>query len=448
MKNRYYILFLTVISFLLCIVFEIDNVFANTDKRIPVSNVTAISNINEILVVGNKYDDPTFEINSGTSALVVSGMPYGRWEKKIDGEWQIVFDDYFTPGSWRYMTRVMFSSENDSLYKLQEPFTLKVDNLTWESDVTDYGYTSFSWVYSPEYILNEPENAELTFNKNYIFDIDTSYVGIAIESRNISSYVYGGEKPYKFSKRNGPDWIKVSSDGIISGTPNKTSSSSSVTIRVTDNKGDYKEVKYSVGEVKPNPNAKTQISSVSATSEDIDSIPKYGADVTNKPTVSVVTGAPAYFLIDDGNGHWQKYIDGRWTNVTSGTFTEGTWRFKCQVRIDGESGKNYELADQISVKLNNKSITAEESYIDESYSYAWILSPEVTIEKPSYSKYDYNKDGEVDLLDVKQLFRIYMVTADRENKEFVSKHDINNDGIVDLLDVKQFFRLYMTGYFD
>ena len=247
MKNRYYILFLTVISFLLCIVFEIDNVFANTDKRIPVSNVTAISNINEILVVGNKYDDPTFEINSGTSALVVSGMPYGRWEKKIDGEWQIVFDDYFTPGSWRYMTRVMFSSENDSLYKLQEPFTLKVDNLTWESDVTDYGYTSFSWVYSPEYILNEPENAELTFNKNYIFDIDTSYVGIAIESRNISSYVYGGEKPYKFSKRNGPDWIKVSSDGIISGTPNKTSSSSSVTIRVTDNKGDYKEVKYSVG---------------------------------------------------------------------------------------------------------------------------------------------------------------------------------------------------------
>ena len=41
-----------------------------------------------------------------------------------------------------------------------------------------------------------------------------------------------------------------------------------------------------------------------------------------------------------------------------------------------------------------------------------------------------------------------MVTVDRENEEFVSKHDINNDGIVDLLDVKQFFRLVMLGTYN
>ena len=33
---------------------------------------------------------------------------------------------------------------------------------------------------------------------------------------------------------------------------------------------------------------------------------------------------------------------------------------------------------------------------------------------------DDNNDGIVDLLDVKQLFRIYMVTVDRNNEEFVN----------------------------
>ena len=61
---------------------------------------------------------------------------------------------------------------------------------------------------------------------------------------------------------------------------------------------------------------------------------------------------------------------------------------------------------------------------------------------------DINNDGIVDLLDVKQLFRIYMVTVDRNNEEFIKKYDFDDDKSVDLLDVKKLFRLYMTGYFN
>lgn len=61
---------------------------------------------------------------------------------------------------------------------------------------------------------------------------------------------------------------------------------------------------------------------------------------------------------------------------------------------------------------------------------------------------DINNDGVVDLLDVKQLFRIYMVASDRSSEEFIKKYDFDDDETVDLLDVKKLFRLYMTGYFE
>ena len=83
------------------------------------------------------------------------------------------------------------------------------------------------------------------------------------------------------------------------------------------------------------------------------------------------------------------------------------------------------------------------------YETSEIVQAKIIIRDPdSIQREDYNEDGIIDLLDVKQLFRIYMVTVDRENEEFVSKHDINNDGIVDLLDVKQFFRLVMLGTYN
>ena len=120
-------------------------------------------------------------------------------------------------------------------------------------------------------------------------------------------------------------------------------------------------------------------------------------------------------------------------SLSKNLFKNGNHRFKeWNTKSDG-SGTSYKDGQDV------KNLTDTDNYVITLYA-IW--------EDDTGLKYDYNEDGIIDLLDVKQLFRIYMVTVDREDEEFVSKHDINNDGIVDLLDVKQFFRLVMLGTYD
>ena len=71
-------------------------------------------------------------------------------------------------------------------------------------------------------------------------------------------------------------------------------------------------------------------------------VPSYGAP-TNYPAFTVTEGNPAYITMT----HWEKKntVTGKWDTVFSGnTFTEGTWRFSVQVRIDGEGGKTHKLS--------------------------------------------------------------------------------------------------------
>ena len=120
-------------------------------------------------------------------------------------------------------------------------------------------------------------------------------------------------------------------------------------------------------------------------------------------------------------------------SLSKNLFKNGNHRFKeWNTKSDG-SGTSYKDGQDV------KNLTDIDNDVITLYA-IW--------EEDTGLKYDYNADGIIDLLDVKQLFRIYMITTDRENEEFVSKHDINGDGIVDLLDVKQFFRLVMLGTYD
>lgn len=71
-------------------------------------------------------------------------------------------------------------------------------------------------------------------------------------------------------------------------------------------------------------------------------VPSYG-EPTNYPAFTVTEGSPAYITMP----HWEKKNTetGKWDTVFSGnTFTEGTWRFSVQVRIDGEDGKTHKLS--------------------------------------------------------------------------------------------------------
>lgn len=82
---------------------------------------------------------------------------------------------------------------------------------------------------------------------------------------------------------------------------------------------------------------RTIISKIVATS-DINSIPKYGENL-KKPTFTVTQGKPTYF--DKSSGSWWKKDGTRWIKYTDTTFKEGTYRYKVQVRIDGEAAKTH-----------------------------------------------------------------------------------------------------------
>ena len=85
-----------------------------------------------------------------------------------------------------------------------------------------------------------------------------------------------------------------------------------------------------------------EVDTIKATA--IINVPSYG-EPTNYPAFTVTEGSPAY--IAAMMTHWEKKNTetGKWDNVSSGnTFTEGTWRFSVQVRIDGEGGKTHKLS--------------------------------------------------------------------------------------------------------
>ena len=132
---------------------------------------------------------------------------------------------------------------------------------------------------------------------------------------------------------------------------------------------------------------RTKISEVAGPS-DIATIPVYGG-AYNKPTVTVTTGAPAYFDIDYGNGSWfKKNSEGSWERYTEPTFTEGTYMFHCQVRIDKASGLTHVLDSAgVTVTVDGAAWTTDSPSVDDTYSCVWADSPEYTVTSPSATTY-------------------------------------------------------------
>jgi surface protein len=126
------------------------------------------------------------------------------------------------------------------------------------------------------------------------------------------------------------------------------------------------------------------INNVEATTSDLATLAVINNDVVeNRPTISVTAGAPAYFNINGFNGWWQKKVGGEFTNVYSGLFTPGTWRFHCQVRIDGDDATSNVLASPLTVKVNDVEWTVEYVNLADDYSFCFVSSPEIEVTVPN-----------------------------------------------------------------
>ena len=105
--------------------------------------------------------------------------------------------------------------------------------------------------------------------------------------------------------------------------------------------------------------------------------------------MNVTTGAPAYFCIDSGNGDWfKKNSAGSWERYTEATFTEGTYIFHCQVRIDDAAGLTHVLDSAgVTVTVDGVAWTTDTPDVEDYYSCVWVDSPEYTVTSPSATTY-------------------------------------------------------------
>ena len=139
--------------------------------------------------------------------------------------------------------------------------------------------------------------------------------------------------------------------------------------------------------------SRTKVNKVEGTS-DTATIPVYGGAYKN-PTVTVTTGAPARFGIDDGNGYWlKKNSTGGWDYYTSATFTEGTYKFQCQVRIDKAAGLTHMLDSAgITVTVDGAAWSAGTPDVYDHYSCVWVDSPEYTVTAPAGTPLAFAKNN-------------------------------------------------------
>ena len=348
---------------------------ARAADRIEVSTIVATSNISSFLVSGGTIQEPTFTLSQGSPAYFNTHM--GHWNKKVDGVWTRYDSGDFTAGTWAYETQIRIDGDSGLTHVLGQDCTVRVDGKNWTLSSYHGVGEDFSYINaaSPEFTVED--NGVLTFTKPGSLKIETSYVNEAISSFSVSGYASGGTKPYTFSKTSGPDWISVSSAGLVSGTPTQVNlNNDSLVVRVTDKKSNYKEISIYVDSTGLKDEDKTQVSSIVATSN-IGSLLVNGGTI-QEPTFTMSQGSPAYF--NTHMGHWNKKVDGVWTRYDSGEFTPGTWAYETQIRIDGESGITHALARDCAVKVDGRTWTLSSYYgSGVTFSYINVASPEFTI---------------------------------------------------------------------
>ena len=68
---------------------------------------------------------------------------------------------------------------------------------------------------------------------------------------------------------------------------------------------------------------------------------------------------------------------------TDDAFTEGTYYFRCQIRIDGSNGTTHVLnKDGMTVSVNGAGWESSTATIDNNFSYIWVKSPEFVVAEP------------------------------------------------------------------
>ena len=152
--------------------------------------------------------------------------------------------------------------------------------------------------------------------------------------------------------------------------------------------------------------------------------PEYGDKCNRAKTINELqlpADAPYYFPNTMG-GFLKKNDDDKWNKLSDGdVFTEGTYCFSAQLRVDndyGTYGTTHRLpstAAELTVTVNGKPWSVDgKTYVYPEYSYVWVTSPEFTIVKKTLPL----TFSDSEKLDYKENF-VNTAVAEKDLKEYV-----------------------------
>ena len=116
--------------------------------------------------------------------------------------------------------------------------------------------------------------------------------------------------------------------------------------------------------------------------------PEFGDNCNRSKTIKglqLPANAP-YRFPDTMGGFYKKNDDDTWSTLSDGdVFTEGTYYFSAQLRVDNAYGTTHRLPStgaELTVTVDEEEWSvAEKTYVYPEYSYVWVKSPEFTIVK-------------------------------------------------------------------
>ena len=137
-----------------------------------------------------------------------------------------------------------------------------------------------------------------------------------------------------------------------------------------------------------------EIDTVTAQSKSGNIAPVYGA-AAELPELTVKLGTPAYFHANMYS--WKKYSGEKFEYYQSDTFTEGTYHYEAQLRIDEAA---YWLANEgLTVTVDGVPWTV--GYVSSagnaSYSYAFVHSPDFVVTIPEGQPLTFHDSAEIDI---------------------------------------------------
>ena len=372
-----------------------------TDPRIVVSTITATSNIDDIIGFGKSVKSPSFNIEEDVPAKIETVYD---WEKKTATSWEDYSGTAFTEGTYRYVTQIRIEGTGATTHVLDKNgITVTVNGKKWDNSIPDiYDTYSFAWVESEEYTVVAPAGTPLDFVKDNKWNIDSTYINQAITAFSVADGAVGGTKPYTFSKVSGPEWIDVAADGTVSGTPTALGANADLVIRVTDSAEEpaSKEITLRVGNTYVLPADREVISVIKANS-DIGKNIGYGKPVFT-PSFTFTEGTQAKF--SNTMGHWYKKEGTDWKRYEEATFTEGTYMYGNQLRVDDEYGRTHVLnKDGVSVYIDGELCVDNQKpdAIYDTYSLIYVGTAE----------YEVVKEVNEEIVPVTDLEKVYNETA-------------------------------------